>query len=192
MADGKEKARRRPRADYLANREKLLSAARHVFSAGGRDASLEAVARTAGVGIGTLYRHFPTREALFQAVYEREVDQLVSLADTLAGGEAPLDALRQWLHASIGMVATKKGMLAALEPAPDSSTELYAASAERMARSVGKLMDAAIDAGQMRPDLAPEDLMRALIGMCYTREQPDWQVVVERLVDVFVDGLRVR
>lgn len=186
-----EKANRKPRVDSQRNRERLLVAARDVFSAGGPGASLEAVARAAGLGIGTLYRHFPTREALFQAVYRREVDQLVELAVTLAGEAPPLEALRRWLHAGVGMVATKKGMLAALAPAAGSSTELFADSAARLARSVGDLMAGAIAAGDIRDDIAPEDVMRALIGMCYTREQAGWQNTVIRLVDVFVDGMRL-
>ncbi|MEO4000395.1 helix-turn-helix domain-containing protein [Mesorhizobium sp. CAU 1732] len=188
----REKTSRKPRADSLRNRELLLVAARDVFSAGGPDASLEAVARSAGVGIGTLYRHFPTREALFQAVYRREIDQLVELGTTLAAEAPPLEALRRWLHANIGMVATKKGMLAALAPAANSSTQLYADSSARLANSVGTLMAAAITEGEIRDDIAPEDVMRALIGMCYTRDQPGWQDTVIRLVDVFVDGLRLR
>lgn len=192
MGEPSEKTSRKPRADSVRNRDSLLVAARDVFSAGGPDASLEAVARTAGVGIGTLYRHFPTREALFQAVYRREIDQLVDLANTLADEASPLEALRLWLHANIGMVATKKGMLAALAPAAGSSTELYAYSAEQLGRSVGGLMAAAVAAGQIRDDIAPEDVMRALIGMCYTRDQRGWQHTVVRLVDVFVDGLRLR
>src|SRR4051794_32342760 len=165
MGQRSEDARRKPRSDSLRNRERLLAAARVVFSAGGPDASLEAVARTAGVGIGTLYRHFPTREALFQAVYRHEVDQLVELAVTLAAEAPPLEALRRWLHANIGMVATKKGMLVALAPAAGSSTELFAYSSAQLTRSVGNLMAAAIAAGQIRDDIAPEDVMRALIGM---------------------------
>ena len=186
------KATRGPRSDSLRNREKLLAAAREVFSVGGPDASLEAVARTAGLGIGTLYRHFPTREALFHAVYRREIDQLVDLAEHLAEDPQPVDALRRWLHANVGTIATKKGMLAALAPAPDSSRELYADSAERLIRSVGILMARAVAAGGIRGDISPEDLMRALVGMCYMREQPGWQAIVVRLVDVFVDGLRRR
>ena len=186
------KASRGPRSDLLRNRERLLAAAREVFSEGGPDASLEAVARTAGLGIGTLYRHFPTREALFHAVYRREIDELVDLAEHLAEDPQPVDALRRWLHANVGMIATKKGMLAALAPAPDSSRELYADSAERLIRSVGILMARAVAAGEIRDDISPEDLMRALVGMCYTREQPGWQATVVRLVDVFVDGLRRR
>jgi AcrR family transcriptional regulator len=192
MGHERGKASRGPRSDSLRNREKLLAAARAVFSAGGPDASLEAVARTAGVGIGTLYRHFPTREALFGAVYRHEVDQLVELAGALAADPQPVDALRRWLHANVGMVATKKGMLTALAPATDGAQALYADSAERLVRSVGALMARAVAAGEIRDDITPEDLMRAVIGMCYTREQPGWQEIVVRLVDVFVDGLRRR
>src|ERR1700752_526210 len=100
-------ARRRPRSDSIRNRERLLEAAAAVFSAGGRDASLEAVARRAEVGTGTLYRHFPTREALFEAVYRHEVELLVELAATLARKGDPVDALRQWLHANVRLAATK-------------------------------------------------------------------------------------
>lgn len=192
MSQESGKTSRKPRADSVRNRELLLAAARDVFSAGGPDASLEAVARTAGVGIGTLYRHFPTRESIFQAVYRREIDQLVDLAVTLAAEQPPLEALRRWLRAGIGMVATKKGMLAALAPAVDSSSELFAYSSEQLNRSVGNLMATAIATGEIRDDLEPEDVLRALIGMCYTRDQAGWQDKVVRLVDVFVDGLRLR
>ena len=184
------KASRRPRSDSLRNRERLLAAAREVFSTGGADASLEAVARTAELGIGTLYRHFPTREALFNAVYRREVDQLVELAERLAEDPQPVEALRRWLHANVDTIATKKGMLAALAPAPDSSKELYADSAQRLIRAVGALMQRAVAAGELRGDITPEDLMHALVGMCYARQRTDWRETVIRLVDVFVDGLR--
>src|SRR5207302_6968734 len=101
---------RRPRADAVRNRERVLEAAKAVFSAGGSDASLEAVARAADVGIGTLYRHFPTREALFEAVYRREVQQLADLAEQLKQESRPIDALRHWMRSIVKFVATKKGM----------------------------------------------------------------------------------
>jgi AcrR family transcriptional regulator len=97
MADPEVKTVRRPRADALRNREHLLAAAKAVFSVGGPEASLEAVARRAGVGIGTLYRHFPTRKAL-EAVYRRDVEQLADLAEQLKVGEDPVEALRRWLR----------------------------------------------------------------------------------------------
>src|ERR1700723_3559624 len=92
---------RKPRADAVRNRERVLEAAKAVFSAGGAEASLEAVARAAGVGIGTLYRHFPTREALFEAVYRREVEQLADLAEELKQQAQPVEALRQWMRAIV-------------------------------------------------------------------------------------------
>src|ERR1700760_4957889 len=101
---------RKPRADAIRNREKVLEAAKLVFSAGGPEASLEAVARQAGVGIGTLYRHFPTREDLFEAVYRREVEQLSELAEESKGAD-PVEALRCWLKSCVSFVATKRGML---------------------------------------------------------------------------------
>src|SRR6202171_6815357 len=105
---------RKPRADAVRNRERGLEAAKAVSSAAGRDGSLEAVARSAGVGIGTLYRHFPTREALFEAVYRREVQQLADLAEQLKQEARPVDALRHWMRSNVRFVATKKGMAAAL------------------------------------------------------------------------------
>jgi AcrR family transcriptional regulator len=180
---------RRPRADAVRNRDRLLAAAKAVFSAGGPDASLEAVAKRAGVGIGTLYRHFPTREALFEAVYRHEVEQLVELAEQLKGEAAPVDALRRWLRSNVELVATKKGMLAALALVVHGSSELYAYSFERLTKAVGALLDRAAAAGEIRSDVSPQDLLRALVGMCYMHDQPGWQASVVRLVDVFVDGL---
>ena len=183
---------RRPRADAVRNRERVLEAAKVVFSAGGPDASLEAVARRAGVGIGTLYRHFPTREALFEAVYRREVQQLVELAEALKSEASPVDALRRWLRSNVELVATKKGMSAALSLAVHGSSELYAHTFERLTKAVGALLERAVIAGEIRSDISPADLLRALVGMCYLHDQPGWQKSVVRLLDVFVDGLRVK
>src|SRR5580704_3926133 len=183
---------RRPRADAIRNRERVLEAAKAVFSAGGSDASLEAVAKRAGVGIGTLYRHFPTREALFEAVYRREVQQLGELAEALKSEADPVDASRRWLRSNVEFVATKKGMSAALALAVQSTSELTAFSFDRLTKAVGALLDRAIAAGEIRADISPEDLLRALVGMCYLHDQPGWQKSVVRLLDVLVDGLRVR
>ena len=183
---------RKPRADAIRNRERVLEAAKAVFSAGGPEASLEAVARKAGVGIGTLYRHFPTREALFEAVYRREVQHLSELAEALKSEADPVDALRRWLRSNVEFVATKKGMSAALALAVQSSSELTAFSFDRLSKAVGALLDRAVAAGEIRADISPEDVLRALVGMCYLHDQPGWQNSVVRLLDVFVDGLRLR
>ena len=119
----------------------------------------------AGVGIGTLYRHFPTREALFEAVYRREVEQLVELA----GNPAPV---------------------ATLAIATQGSSDLAAYSAERLTNAVGSLMERAVAAGEVRDDIGPEDVPRMLVALCYESSAPDWKENVLRLLDVFVDGLR--
>jgi AcrR family transcriptional regulator len=183
---------RKPRADAARNRERVLEAAKAVFSAGGADASLEAVARRAGVGIGTLYRHFPTREALFEAVYRREVDQLCEFADQLRNEPKPVEALRQWLRSNVEFVATKKGMSAALALAAQASPELRSHSFGCLTSAAGLLLDRAVAAGEIRSDVSAEDLIRTLVGMCYMHDQPGWQSNVLRLLDVFIDGLRVR
>jgi AcrR family transcriptional regulator len=188
----KQKATRKPRADAVRNRERVLEAAKAVFSAGGAEASLEAVAREAGVGIGTLYRHFPTRETLFEAVYRREVQQLADLAEQLKQQAQPIDALRQWMRSFVKFVATKKGMSAALALAAYKNSELFSYSFDRLTQAVGGLLERAIATGEIRDDISAEDLLRALVGMCYMHDQPGWQKSVLRLVDVFIDGLRKR
>jgi AcrR family transcriptional regulator len=186
-----EKARRAPRSDSLRNRDRLLRAARDVFAEGGAGASLEAVARRANLGIGTLYRHFPTREALFQAVYSKEIDELVALAGQLLAEPDPTDGLRHWLHANIGVIATKRGMVAALSPAPESSTTLYLDSRRRLVEAVGALMRRPQAEGAMRSDVTPEEVLQALQGIAYGRDDPGWQATALRLIDIFVDGLRI-
>ena len=180
---------RRPRADAARNRERVLQAAKAVFGTGGPQASLDAVAREAGVGIGTLYRHFPTREALFEAVYRREVDQLAELAGQLADCPAPVAALRRWLRANVEFVATKKGMAVALALAAYGSKDLKAYTSERLTAAVAALMDRAVAAGALRADIGPEDVLRMLVSLCHGFDTPDWQANVLRLLDVFVDGL---
>ncbi len=182
---------RKPRVDAARNRERVLAAAQSVFTAGGPDASLEAVARQAGVGIGTLYRHFPTRGMLFEAVYRREVQHLAELAEELQAEQPdPVEALRQWMRANVAFIATKKGMSAALAQAAQAPPELMAFSIERLSRALGGLLRRAAEAGEIRSDVGPEELLRALVGLCYVHDNPGWQGSVMRLLDVLVDGLR--
>jgi len=189
MDNRPDQTTKRPRADALRNRERVLEAAKTVFSAGGPDASLDAVARQAGVGIGTLYRHFPTREALYEAVYRREVDQLGDLAEQLKAEASPVDALRRWMRCVVEFVATKKGMSAALALAAHSPSELHAYSFDRLTKAAAALLDRAVATGEIRSDIGPDDLLRTLVGMCSMHDQPGWQARVLRLVDVLVDGL---
>jgi AcrR family transcriptional regulator len=184
------KPERKPRADSARNRERVLQAAKIVFAAGGPEASLEAVARQAGVGVGTLYRHFPTRQALFEAVYRNEVEQLVEMADQLRTDLPPLDALRRWMHRNIEFVATKKGMSAALAVAVHAGSPLTTYSMQRLGGVLEGLLRRAVDAGVIRDDISAEDVLRTVVGLCYTHDKPGWQGNVHRLVDVFVDGMR--
>jgi len=184
------KPARKPRADSVRNRERVLIAAKAVFAAGGPAGSLEAVARQAGVGVGTLYRHFPTREALFEAVYRNEVEQMVELAERLGTDLPPLEALVRWMHANVEFVATKKGMSAALAVAVHASSGLMAYSMDRLSRALETLRRRAVDAGAIRADISAEDILRTIVGLCYTHDKPGWQGTVLRLVDVFVDGMR--
>src|SRR5271166_4425705 len=156
---------RKPRADAVRNRERLLEAAADIFSRGGPD-------------------------AMFEAVYRREVDQLSELAERLAYEAAPVEALRRWLHANVRLVATKKGMVAALALAAHRPSELHAYSADRLTKAVGSLLNRAAEAGEIRTDITPEDLLRALVGMSYNvYDTPDWRKTALRLADIFVDGL---
>ncbi len=186
------KPARKPRADSARNRERVLAAAKAVFAAGGPAASLEEVARQAGVGVGTLYRHFPTRQALFEAVYRNEVEQLVALGEQLGAELPPLEALHRWMRANVAFVATKKGMSTALAVAVNASSDLTMYSMRRLSLAVAILLQRAVASGDIRGDITPEDVLRTIVGLCYTHDQDGWQQNVLRLVDVFVDGLRRR
>ena len=185
------KAIRRPRADSLRNREKLLGAASAVFRETGGAGTLEAVAREAGVGIGTLYRHFPTREALFEAVYRREINQLVDLSRSLEGTGDPVAALRTFLHGIVGMVVTKKGMINALAIVIDGSSEIACYSYDKLTGSLDRLLAPAVSAARIRPDISTEDILQTVVGMCLARREGRWEAAVIRLIDVFVDGLQL-
>ena len=179
---------RKPRVDAIRNRERLVEAATRVFGTGRAHTSLEAVAREAGVGVGTLYRHFPRREALFEAVYRKEVDQLSALAERLALDAAPVEALRTWLHANIRLAATKRGMVEALQLATYAS-DLKAYSFERLTEALASLLGRGVAAGQLRADISAEDLLRTMVGAFYADQRGDWQAAALRIVNVFVDGL---
>jgi AcrR family transcriptional regulator len=179
------------RADAARNRERVLAAATAVFNAGGADASLEAVARRAGVGIGTLYRHFPTREALYEAVYQNEVQQLWELAEQLKDAPSPVGALRRGMHAIVEFIATKKGMSAALALAVTGFSDLHARSSPRLEKAARRLLDRAVAVGEIRSGIDIGDLLRAVLGMCIAYDQPGFQANVLPLVDVLIDGLRV-
>ena len=183
-------AGRAPRKDAQRNHDLLLAAAGELFAEKGVDCSLEEIARRAGVGIGTLYRHFPTRDALNEAVYRREVEGLCDGATRLLHDRQPVDALAAWMRDFAQYVARKRGMAVALKSALGADNELFTYSHRRIREALGTLVDAAVEAKQIRGDVAQEDLLRAMSGICMAADSPGWAERTGVLVDLLVDGLR--
>lgn len=182
--------RRPPRADAERNRTQIVRAARKAFSSKGTTASLEAIARAAEVGIGTLYRHFPTRDALVEEVYRTELDELTSAAQALSESSPPVAALRAWLVLFVGYSAMKAGMSEVLGSLANGTSELYADSGERLTRAITLLTDAAVASGEIRLSLDPVDLLRALIGVGANGAGPGWEDRAKQLIDVLIAGMR--
>ena len=178
------------RADARRNRELLLTAAAAVYAERGVDASLEEIARRADVGIGTLYRHFPTRDALNEAVYRHEVERLCDGVDELITANAPDVALAVWMRRFAGYVATKKGMATALKSVLGADSELFAYSRGRIMTAIGALLDNAVAAGAIRDDVDADDLIRAMSGICMATDTSGGSERTARLVDLLVDGMR--
>ena len=177
------------RADAARNRERLLAAAAAAFAERGAEVPLEDIARGAGVGIGTLYRHFPTRDALVEAVYRHEVEVLCERADELLEQLPPDQALAEWMQLFVRHVHTKRGMLSVLKPMMQSNSSLSAATKGRTVECASRLLAAGVAAGTVRGDLEGADLIRAVGGICMSTDQETARSS-ERLVNVIVDGLR--
>jgi AcrR family transcriptional regulator len=183
---------RKPRADAERNRVRLLETAKAVFAEKGSAASLDEIARIAGVGAGTLYRHFPTRDALVAAVYRNETEQLVAAARRLAETHPPLMALREWLLLFVDYMATKHGMHEVLNSIVGGTSDLYSASTAQMKQAIAKLVDRAVASGDIRLDLDPLDLLRALAGVANIGLGPNGERAAKSLVDILVAGVRTR
>jgi AcrR family transcriptional regulator len=180
------------RADARRNYDVLLAAATEVFAERGVEASLEEIARRANVGIGTLYRHFPSRDALNEAVYRHEVELLCTGVDELLEQHPPDEALSIWMNRFSGYVARKRGMAVALKSALGADNELFTHSRRRILDALGMLVEAAAAAGVIRADVDPDDLLRAMSGICMATDTPSGSERTGRLVDLLVDGLRYR
>ncbi|MFJ4671438.1 TetR/AcrR family transcriptional regulator [Kitasatospora purpeofusca] len=180
------------RADARRNREKILAAAVRVFTTQGLDAHLDRVAKEAGVGSATLYRNFPTREALVEAVYRDEVARLCAAAPALLAEQPPLEALRAWTRLFLDYVTTKYGMIDALRAIAATGESPYGHSRELVRAAVATLMEACAAAGAIRTDVGPADLAAALEGIALTSAGADRRPQAERLLDLTLDGLAVR
>lgn len=179
-----------PRTDAQRNRGRILEAAKAAFTAFGAHTSLDDIAKQAGVGAGTLYRHFPTRDELLEAVYRTEVEKLAAAEQRFAAELPPTEALRAWMLLFVDYIATKKIIAPALNTLVGGPSKVFEASHGQIWAAVGALVQRAIDKGEIRPDLDPVDLLRALIGVATLATSPDWQQSAKRLVDILVTGSR--
>lgn len=178
------------RADARRNRDAVLAAAAEAFAENGVDASLEDIARAAGVGVGTLYRHFPTREALVFGVYAREVEQLAASAVELAAQLEPAEALREWMRRFVHYAATKRGLIGMLRTMMADDTDLFDQTKAKIADAGARLLRAAAEAGRIRGDITAEDLTRSMSGICMVSGPEASPGCSARLVDLVFDGLR--
>ncbi|MEB8342446.1 TetR/AcrR family transcriptional regulator [Streptomyces endophyticus] len=178
------------RADARRNREKILAAAVRVFTEDGLDAGLEHIAKAAGVGSATLYRNFPTREALIEAAYRNEVAQLCEAATGLLAAHPPYEALRAWTRRFMDYASAKYGMADALRAMAAEGGNPYGHSRDMIEASIAELMEACKEAGAIRSDIPTSDIFAALAGIALTSARPEQRAQAERLLDLTLDGLR--
>jgi len=180
------------RADAQRNRDRLLDAAVRAFSQDRPDVTLDAIAKDAGVGIGTLYRHFPTRDALVEAAYRNELARLCDAVAELLQAQPPDQALRAWMDRFVDYMTTKRGMADALRAVIASGGNPYAQSRDRLIAAIATLLRAAEAAGTVRPDIEPADVLAGLSGVSLAAGEPAQRDQAKRVLDLLMDGLRYR
>lgn len=190
LKDTPPKESRRLRADARRNHDKLIEIAAQAFSSRGTTASLEDIARQANVGIGTLYRHFPSREDLVEAVYRHEVEALCDAAGELSTKLAPDKALEEWMHRFVGYIATKRGMADSLRILLSSNSKLFADSNGKVPIALSGLIARAANAGSIRTDVDSTDVLHALSSTYSMPNSPEWHDRSRRLIGLLMDGLR--
>jgi AcrR family transcriptional regulator len=181
---------RKPRADAQRNRERILEVAKQAFTRSGADTSLDDIAKKAGVGPGTLYRHFPTREELLKAVYRNELENLATAGEKFAETMPPVEALRSWLLLFVDAVAAKQIIAPALNSFVGDPKKVFEASYAQVQEAIRRLVKRAVTSGDIREDLDPGDLLRVLVGVANVPSSPDWQQSARRLVDILIAGSR--
>lgn len=181
---------RKPRIDAARNRERILEVAKKAFTRSGATTSLDDIAKEAGVGAGTLYRHFPARDALLEAVYRTEVEKLAAAERKFSESMLPVEALRAWMLLFVDYIAAKQIIAPALNTMVGGASKLYEGSRAQIQGAIEALVKRAIDSGDIRKDLDAFDLLRALIGVSNVVSSPDWQQSARRLVDILINGSR--
>jgi AcrR family transcriptional regulator len=188
-----KRSKKRPRmlrADAQRNRERILEIARAAFSRSGANVSLDEVARKARIGPGTLYRHFPTRDALLEAVYRTEVEKLAAAEREFAESMPPVEALRAWMLLFVDYIAAKNLIAPALNNIVGGPSKLFDTTGAQIKGAINSLVKRAVESGDIRPDLDPVDLLRALVGVSNVASGPDWVQSAKRLVDILILGSR--
>lgn len=185
-----QSAERKPRADALRNRERILEAAKDAFTRFGAAASLDEIAKQAGVGPGTLYRHFPTRDVLIEAVYRSEVEKLAAAGREFAAAMPPIEALRAWMLLFVDYIAAKHIILPALNSVAGGPSRIYEGSHSLVQGAIDELVKRAKKSGDVRKDIDASDLLRAVIGVSHVAFGSDWQQSARRLVDILIAGSR--
>jgi AcrR family transcriptional regulator len=179
---------RKPRADAKRNRERILETAKDAFTRDGATASLDDIARRSGIGNATLYRHFPTRDDLIEAVYRSEVEKLAAAEESFAATMPPLEALRAWMLLFIDHVSEKKLIISVMDTVPGGSIRLMEGSRSLIHGTFVTSAQRAIDSGDLRSDTDPNDFVRALIGIFHTTALPGWEQSARRIVDILIAG----
>ena len=190
MMKSRSMTARKPRRDALRNRERILEVAKAAFTRQGANASLEEIAKQAGVGAGTLYRHFPTRDELIEGVYRNEVGKLAAAAARFAETMSPLGALRAWMLLLVDYIAAKHVIAPALNTIAGGPSRLHEGSRTMIQRAIDELVKRAKRSGDLRRDLDAYDLLRALIGVSHVGSGADWEQSARRLVDILIAGSR--
>jgi AcrR family transcriptional regulator len=181
---------RKPRADAQRNRERILEVAKDAFTREGANVSLDEVAKQAGVGPGTLYRHFPTRDALLEAVYRSEVAKLAGAESEFAKTMPPIEALRAWMLLFVDYIAAKQIIAPALNTMVGGPSKIFQATGGQVKDAIGALVKRAVESGDLRADTEPLDLLRALGGVSNVPMGGDWKQSARRLVEILILGSR--
>jgi AcrR family transcriptional regulator len=184
------KSTRKPRSDAQRNRERILEVAKQVFTRRGADASMGEIARRAKIGPGTLYRHFATRDDLLAAVYITEVEKLAAAQKQLSAELPPIEALRAWLLVFIDYIAAKKIIAPALNAMAGGPSRVFQQTTQVMEEAAHALASHAIASGDLRPDVDPIDLMRAIYGLSTAGSAEDWPAKARKFVDILLQGSR--
>ena len=190
MKKKSSKPARKPRTDALRNRDRILEVAKSAFTRHGAATSLDDIAKQASVGAGTLYRHFPTRDALIEAVYRSEVEKLVAAAHEFAAAMPPIEALRAWLLLFVDYIAAKHIIAPALNSVAGGPSRIYESSRSLVQGAIEELVKRTKKSGDVRRDVDASDLLRAVIGVSYVGPSGDWQKSAKRLVEILIAGCR--